>query len=106
MMDMPQGMPAQAAPTAQPQPKEPEAGGARELVSGIHSGMVQFMDLLDKTPQIAPEEKQRLGSLIQGFQELVESLGQPPGPPAQKPQAAPTGAAPMEAGMSNAKPAL
>lgn len=107
-MEMSQGMPSPGAPA----PKAPPAsddqeggGGARELISGIHSGLIKFMELLDQEPSIAPEEKQELGSLIQGFQSLVEKLGQPQGQPAPK-APSPTGAAPMEAGMSGAKPAL
>lgn len=116
MMPMPQGAP-QGAPApgpgapdaaAKPAPGGAPQGGAAQLVSGIHTQLMQLMDLASKSPAIAPEEKQELGSIITQYQDFVQNvLGSAPGAkPAPKAPQAP-GSVPPEAGASpNAKPAM
>lgn len=83
-------------------PKAPQAGGsATDLVANIHSEMTKLMDIMQATPAVGDDDKAKLASVIQGYQQFVQGLSEAPG--AAKPAApqapAPTGPMPMEAGM-------
>lgn len=98
MAQMP--MPAEAGA---PQPQQ-EQGGATKLVSDIHDGLMQLMDLMSKSDQVDDSDKQALGQVISQFQAVVEGLGSAPG---QQPQATgPKGPVSPEAGASGAQPAM
>lgn len=97
---------APAAPPAEGgAPAAPKGGGAREIVSGIHTGLMELMDMMGQSSAVDDDDKAKLGSLIQGFQEFVEGLGSAPGaaPKGAKPGA---GVAPAMAGAAEVKPAL
>lgn len=91
---------AQEAP-----PQEAPQGGATDLVVGINSGMMSLMEIMEQSPAVSPEDKQKLGVLIQGFQSFVSDLGQAPGQ-APPQGVAPTGVAPANAGGAEVQQAL
>ncbi len=97
MADMP--MPEQEAPAQ-------ESGGATGLVTQIHSNMMDLSDMFDKSPAIPPEDKQELAGLIQGFQALVDKLGQAPGQSQPSKAPAKPGYADFNAGAADAKPMM
>lgn len=99
-MENPNNMPPQAAPEEQEQ-----GGGAKELLSNIHSSLVQLIDSLQKAG-LEPESA-KFGSILQAFQAAVEGLGQPQGAPDAQPQGVPLkGNVPLESGMQAVRPAL
>lgn len=73
-----------------------------DVISGIHDGLVEFMNIIGESQDVPQEKKQELASIIQGFRALVESLNQPGG---EQPAAQP-GNVPMEAGAAKVQPAL
>lgn len=77
---MPPQMPPQGPPQQPPQQPEGVApGGAgggspvKKLAEGIHSGLMQFMDLLESS-QLDPGLKEQLGAVISAYQEFIQNL--------------------------------
>ena len=92
-------MPPQGAPA----PEQPQSspGGASELVAGLHSGMMKLLDMVSgKFPEIG----QKLGAVVQQFQDVIGELGEGSDEAAQQP-AVPATTTP-EAGAANVKPAM
>ncbi len=88
------------APEAAPQ----QGKGASQIVTAVHTGLMQLMDLMQKNPALA-EEAKALGAVVSGFQQVIESLGQAPGAqPAGAPPEAGGPGAPEAGGNPNARP--
>ncbi len=91
------------APQGQPQapmPEEQQGGGAAQLVQGIQAGLVQFMELLEKSGMAKPSDKQQLASIITAFRNFVMSLES--GGASEQPAGSPQQSVPMEQGASKA----
>ena len=84
----------------------PQAGGATQLVTDVHSGLMKLIDLMEQSPQVgSPEDKQKLGQVAQLFQSWVDDMGTAPG--AAKPEAPmPQGNVSPEAGLKPVRRAL
>jgi hypothetical protein len=87
-------------PQAEESLEEPQTGGATKLVSSIHSQLSELADMLGSSQAVDDDDKQQLAAVIQQFQRFVDGLGAP------KSQNPAPGAAPMEAGATNAKPMM
>lgn len=99
-------MPAAPAMMA-PQGSAPDQGApsAAKLVTDINSGLMQLMDLVQKTPSISDQEKQALGEIIQHYQDFVQQLAQGPQAEPDADEAQPGGSVSPEAGANpNARP--
>lgn len=99
-------LPNQAPEAPEAEQAQPAAGGAAELVTGIHDGLTKLMELVSKTPAVGAEAPAALAQILQSYEAFTESLGQPAGEAA--PQEAPGpghGTSGMEAGGNpNARP--
>lgn len=84
-------------PSAPASPEAKEPGGASQLVADVHDKLNQLMNMVGQAG--APDDAEKLGALIQGFEAFVDGLGQPQGGPKQSAPVA------MEAGASDVKPA-
>lgn len=96
--------PVPAEPSAPPAEANGPKKSPKDLVVGINSDMMQLAEMLGAN-QATQEEAKALGALVQQYQSIVESLGQPPG--GAKPQGPqmPSGAgAPEAGGNPNARP--
>lgn len=80
-----------------PQAPQGEGSGASEMIAGINSEMMKLAELMSGQ---MPDEAQKLGSIIQQFQDFVGGLGQTS--PPQKAQGTTT----PEAGAAQVQPAM
>ena len=78
----------------------PQGGGLTQTVADVHSGLLKIMDALQAK---FPEDAQKLQAVIQGYQSVIDSLGQAPG--AEGPQEGPATTSP-EAGAAKVQPTM
>jgi hypothetical protein len=82
---MQEQMPPEGAPPA-------EGGGGDaasqvgELVNNVNTGLTMLAELMDKIPDTAPEDKEAMGGLIEGFQALMMKMAGGAGGEAPAPQ--------------------
>ena len=93
----PQMPPPQPNAAAQGAPPPEQGGGVQELVEGIHTDMMKFLELVQES---APQVAQKLEAVVQAFQLVVQELvsgggGKPQGAPPGQPSAGGPGSVPM-----------
>ena len=98
MNDQQGQMPQGQAPQGQDQ-----QGGVGQLVQMIMQGLMQFAQILQKSNVATPEEMSELKEVIDGFQELIQSLQNPAKGQGQQPM--PNQTTSPEAGAADVKQA-
>jgi hypothetical protein len=95
-------MPMGQDPAAQPQEgAQAQPGGMSQLVADTHSNLLKILDAVTAK---FPEEAKALQSVVQGYQQVIESLGQAPGAEKQGPPQ--PGTTTPEAGAANVQPVM
>jgi hypothetical protein len=91
------------AVTQEPQPQA-EQGQVEQVVVGIQDGLMTLMEMLDRTPGVLPEDKQKLGNVISEYQGFItQNLGAAPGE-SGAPQPTEQGQVPAQQGASAVQP--
>ena len=67
----------QQAPQQDQQTQQPQAAGGSpdQVIKGIHEGMMVLMDMMGRSQQIPPQDKQAFAQVVQGFRQFVQGLG-------------------------------